>query len=270
MYSRIEEVKKTKNIDVLFLGSSHTYRGFDPRIFKAKGMTSFNLGSSAQTPLQTKVLLNRYLDHLNPKLIIYEVYPTTFSIDGVESSLDLIANDKNDINTVELAFKLNNIKAYNTLIFGLISDFLNLNSSFVEPKVRGKDTYISGGFVENREKITTEKKYAQKKWDFNENQFKAFNEIISMLKARNIKVALVYAPIAPALYHSYSNNQDFDIIMNKYGNYYNFNEIISLKDNQHFVDSDHLNQGGVDIFNDKLIEILNNRQALPTNTISYR
>ena len=88
MYSRISEIKNQEDVDILFLGSSHAYRGFDTRIFLENGYKSFNLGSSAQTPTQTKVLVERYLGSLNPELVIYEVYPKTFTMDGVESSLD--------------------------------------------------------------------------------------------------------------------------------------------------------------------------------------
>ena len=132
MYSRIQEVKKQKgDVDILFLGSSHSYRGFDPRNFKEK--KTFNLGSSSQTPIQTKILLERYLEKINPKLIIYEVYPGTFSSDGVESSLDLISNDKNDIRSLQMAFQLNNIKTYNTLVYAKYSDFFDWNKNFIEP-----------------------------------------------------------------------------------------------------------------------------------------
>jgi hypothetical protein len=37
MYSRLSEIKNYKDIDILFLGSSHTYRGFDTRIFLDSG-----------------------------------------------------------------------------------------------------------------------------------------------------------------------------------------------------------------------------------------
>ena len=66
LYSRIRELKKTHDVDILFLGSSHTYRGFDPRIFARHGFHTFNLGSSSQSPIQTEILLKRYLDKLNP------------------------------------------------------------------------------------------------------------------------------------------------------------------------------------------------------------
>ena len=57
LYSRIKEIRTAKNTDLLFLGSSKAYRGFDPRIFEAAGYRSFNLGSSNQTPIQTYLLV---------------------------------------------------------------------------------------------------------------------------------------------------------------------------------------------------------------------
>ena len=110
MSSRLSEIKGYSDVDILFLGSSHAYRGFSTRIFLENGYKTFNLGSSAQTPAQTKVLLNRYLESLNPKMVIYEVYPNTLSTDGVESALDIIANDKNDLHSLKMALKINNIK----------------------------------------------------------------------------------------------------------------------------------------------------------------
>src|SRR5690606_12876278 len=60
-YIRFQEVKKYNNVDIVFIGSSHAYRGFDPRIFKKAGYSSFNMGSTAQTPVQTKYLLEQYI-----------------------------------------------------------------------------------------------------------------------------------------------------------------------------------------------------------------
>ena len=76
--TRAKEARISDGVDVLILGSSHAYRGFDVRIFGEAGYKTFNLGSSSQSPIQTYLLLKRYLDLLKPKLVIYEVYPTTF------------------------------------------------------------------------------------------------------------------------------------------------------------------------------------------------
>lgn len=260
-FSRLKEIKKIKDIDILFLGSSHAYRGFDTRIFKAKGISSFNLGSSAQTPIETKLLLRRYLNQINPKMIVYEVDPLEFSSDGVESSLDIIANDINDNYSLKMAFELNNIKVYNTLIFSFINQFFDLNTSFLEKKVKGEDTYMSGGYVEKKIRFYKTDYFKEQKWDFNEKQFNSFNEIIHIMKEKQIEFVLVNAPMTAALYNSYKNNNVFDYYMRKYPNYYNFNQILQLNDSLHFYDSNHLNQNGVRLFNQKLIEILKHRSS---------
>lgn len=260
LYSRLMDIKNVGKVDILFLGSSLAYRGFDPRIFEASGITSFNLGSSAQTPIQAQVLLKRYLRQVKPKLIIYEVEPETFSIDGVESALDIIANDKNDLNSIKMAFEINHIKVYNTLIYAFIREGFNLNSSYKEPIIKGEDKYISGGFVEKENRFYKQVKYQTKNWNYNENQFIAFNEIINLLKDNRIELIIVNAPITPSLYRSYVNNNVFDSLMSSYSDYYNFNEILKLNDSLHFNDAYHLNQNGVELFNYKLIELLKEKK----------
>jgi hypothetical protein len=259
MYSRLKEVKDVKDVDILFLGSSHAYRGFDPRIFKANGYTSFNLGSSAQTPIQTEVLLRRYLIQINPKLIIYEVSPGPFSSDGVESALDIISNDRNDVFSLQMALELNHIKVYNTLLYGSISDIFNLNSSFIEPRKKRDDTYISGGFVEKEIQFFAPEHNNNRELYINESQLIAFKKALKLIAEQKIELILVYAPITSSLYNSYTNNEYFDRIMMKSSEYYNFNEILHLDDSLHFYNSQHLNQNGVEIFNSKLIEIINEK-----------
>lgn len=254
MHSRIKEVKQTEVVDILFLGSSHSYRGFDTRIYDKLGYKTFNLGSSMQTPLQTLVLLKRYLKELNPTMIIFEVYPGVFSSDGVESSLDIISNDKNDIESVKLALEHNHIKVYNTIIYALYRNTFNLDNDFIEPTLRNGSEYIKGGFVEKKSNTFSGKKvYNSQNWDFNQKQFEYFENILEIIHNEEIKVILVQAPFTKNLYNSYLNNSEFDERMNKYGEYYNFNDIISLSDSISFYDPDHLNNFGVSVFNKELI-----------------
>ncbi|PRB02660.1 hypothetical protein CQ046_12295 [Chryseobacterium sp. MYb7] len=263
MYTRLKEIKQIDSIDILFLGSSHTYRGFDNRIFKKEGFTSFNLGSSAQTPIQTLTLLERYLDKIHPKSIIFEVNPLTFSSDGVESSLDLIANDTNDLYSYEMALKVNHIRTYNTLLYALHKDLFHLNQSYIEPIKKVKDKYIHGGFVESEIAYYNKpSKQNKQKIIISKKQIEAFEKCLAKIKERNIKLILVYAPMTHNLYTSYSNNKYFDEKMKSYSEYYNFNEIMNLNDSLDFYDAHHLNQNGVRIFNKKLIEILNDKQII--------
>ena len=113
--AKLSEIDKFHDVDILFVGSSHAYRSFDPRLFSAAGFKTFNLGSSAQTPINTEVILDRYLERLNPKTVIYEVYPETFCSDGVESTVDIISSDHISYDLFSLACCQNDIKVYNVL-----------------------------------------------------------------------------------------------------------------------------------------------------------
>lgn len=256
LYSRLDEAKKIKNVDLLFLGSSHAYRGFDTRIFKEQGINSFNLGSSAQTPIQTKILLERYLDSLNPKLIIYEVYPLTFNIDGIESSLDLIANDNNDFNSILMSLKSKHITTFNTMVYALFLDIFSRKSKYEEPIKKDGDTYISGGFVEKKIAYYKPINLPKEKIKLENYQLESFKECLNLIKKTKTPLILVYAPIAPSDYNRFVNNHYFDSLMTNFSTYYNFNEILDLNDSLHFYDSHHLNQNGVELFNRKLIETL--------------
>lgn len=256
LHSRIAEIKNHRDVDILFLGSSHAYRGFDTRIFAEYGYKTFNLGSSAQSPTQTKVLLNRYFEDLNPKVVVYEVYPGTLETDGVESSLDIVSNDRNDFYSLEMVLKINNIKTYNTFLYGVSRDILGLNDSFVEAPIKGNNKYISGGFVENSIEFYSPTPFEKEKIKLNNYQLESFSEIVQILKKRKIELILVYAPITQVKFDSYSNTRYFDSLMSTFSVYYNFNDIVTLNDSLHFIDSHHLNQNGVENFNNKLIEVL--------------
>lgn len=263
--TRLNEINNFKNIDILFLGSSHTYRGFDTRIFKNAGLTSFNLGSSSQTPIQTEILLKRYLDSLNPKMILFEVSPVTFCIDGVESTLDIISNDKNDFNSIKLALQQNNLKIYNTLFYSYFHSFyrdLSDEKKYAEDLKKGNDIYISGGYVEKQFKLFKYVNYPEIKWAFNETQFSALQRIIEFINKRNIKLILIQAPSTSNFYKAHTNNLEFDERIGKYGIYYNFNANSKLDDSLHFYDAHHLNQKGVEIFDNDVINLLFMKKAI--------
>ena len=254
LHSRLAEINKYQNVDILFLGSSHAYRGFDTRIFKENGIHSFNLGSSSQAPMQSLLLLKKHIDNLQPKQIIFEVCPQSLSSDGIESALDIISNSKIDFQTIKMAIELNHIKVYNTLIYSSIRQLLNLNQKFVEAKRIGKDTYISGGYVQ-RDDVQFENKSTLEK-NINPKQMIAFKKLVSWVKSKDIELILVQTPVTTTEYNSYDDNAGFDKLMQDYSSYYNFNNLITLDDSLHFYDPHHLNQLGVETFNADLIDLL--------------
>lgn len=258
LLTRLNDIKNFKNVDLVFIGSSRCYRGFDNRIFSKNGIKSFNLGSSAQSPKQSFVLLKRHIKKLNPKTIILEVNPMTLSSSGVESSIDLIANDKNDILTITDLIDFNNIKTFNTAIVGFYKDFFNRNKNFTENHIKEKDTYISGGFVQKKTSFNTLTKENKKQIKIPENQLQKIKQIKQLANSINAALILVQAPVTKSLYDSYQNNEEFDSLMLNISTYTNYNTL-QLDDSLDFYDSHHLNQNGVKKFNVKVIEDLKHK-----------
>jgi hypothetical protein len=257
MYSRLRDLDTTSNIDILFLGSSHSYRSFDTRIFYLDGLSTFNLGSSFQTPIQTEYLVEMYLNQLNPQLVVIETSSASFCDTGVESSLDIISNSKINLYSLKLAARTNRLIVYNTLLYSLYRDiFYKEKEVFVQNSRRNNDTYIKGGFVEKDLSTFGYRHYKDKDWSFNEKQFTAFARLIKLLNKQNIEFLMVQAPITSSLYNSYSNNFEFDNRLAQFGTYLNFNDLNFLDDSIHFYDDNHLNQTGVTIFDSLFINIL--------------
>lgn len=254
MYSRLSEIPEFPKVDVLFIGSSHAYRGFDTRIFKRYGINSFNLGSSSQSPTQSLYLLKKYLDDIECEKLVFEVSPQSLSSDGIESALDIISNDNTNWRMVKMSLKAKHIKVFNTLLYSAFRQLLNLDVDFYQDKTIGKDTYISGGFVERQKQGF--KKLTSAPYKINQKQFKCFEKIVSITENRGIELILVQAPVTSSEYSMYENSPSFDSTMSAYSDYYNFNELISLNDSIHFYDSHHLNQTGVEVFNNALVDLL--------------
>ena len=143
-YPRFRDVEQYRDVDVLILGSSHSYRSFDPRIFAKHGIETFNLGSTAQTPLNSYYLLKRYYDQLSPRLTIIETYFETLDKDGLEAFYDLSVHAPVSMELLQMAVATRNPHAVNCLL----SDLLVLPSNEVRRSERGRGAYVSRGYVE--------------------------------------------------------------------------------------------------------------------------
>lgn len=249
---RLKEIPEYGEVDILFVGSSRVYRGFDPRIFEKSGYKVFVLGSSGQTPLQSYVLLRRYLDDLKPKLIVFDVLPSSFAIKGVEPTLDLLANDRIDSLNLKMAVEQNDIIVWNTLIYASLMEALGSHDDFEERKYKPEenDTYISGGYVHKElrfhKNINCELLGAQY-WKAPASlQLKYFEKIRLLCAEAGIKVIFINMPLAD--YDCYKNNAE---AFNSIGvdSLIDLNIELEFNDSLHFYDNFHLNELGVEKLN---------------------
>ncbi|MBP7409493.1 MAG: hypothetical protein KA941_12110 [Flavobacteriales bacterium] len=265
MFSRIRDVEEAGRVDVLFLGSSHAYRGFDPRIFAAHGWSSFNLGSSGGSPLQTEVMVARYLERLDPELVLYEVHASRFQDEGLESTLDLVANGGMDAPTWELVMRLRHVKALNAALHATGRALLNSDANVEQPAVKRGDRYIGYGYVEHEgADFEREGWLKPQAVTYRDDQVGAFERTLAKLREDGRKVVLIEAPVTKWLRTSYREHEVFAQRMDHITPYLDFSGMAGLEDSLHFYTKGHLNQAGVEIFNRVLIDSLHARGFLPT------
>lgn len=268
MHTRVREAATSGKVDILFLGSSHAYRGFDTRIWAQHGFSSFNFGSSAQSLIQSELLLKCSMKELDPQVIIMEVNPILFSSDGVESALDLIANRPIDLATVGMVYREKHIKTTNALFYGTLRQTLGIDDGLVESAQEDDGQYIPGGFVERKTgRYQPEAEADQKESEeFVTEQIEAFDRILQLAHRTGKKLILVEAPVPHFTYaHMLAPQREFEKFMaSRRAVFLNMNGKVALTDTLHFTDGHHLNQAGVELFNAALIDTLTGSGWLPT------
>lgn len=263
---RFREIHDYHDVDILFIGSSHTYRAFDPRFFDRHDLSTFNMGSNNQSPLNSYFLLRPHIDRLNPKLIIFEVYWEPFKTDGLESFLELCDNLPLTSDIWQMALATRNIRAINAILARLLEIGREPIESMAA-RMPIHDIYISRGFVEKDAGFEVERSVLPHRIDIDWRQFRYLERILAMAKARGIAVLLVVQPVPRETLNSITNlrevKEKFSSFAKKNGVIYaDFNELMFLDSKNDFYDDDHLNQTGVEKFNVRLYDELQKRNLL--------
>lgn len=246
---RFNEDKKLESRNLAIFGSSHAYREYDVRLLESSGFKSHNLGSSSQTSISTEFIYHNYVEKLNPKIIIIDIYPILFTKTPVEGELNLIPLFYKNKDFIKSTFKSFDVRVFNSLLyFGVFG-----NSEYVKSRMLKGEEYIEGGYVSSYKIGNSSKKYMPSKLKIEEKNITALKNIVKDAEARGIKVFLFQAPLPKNRYESYTNNKDIDSLMQSIGNYYNYNEFGFLPQ-ECFMDDSHINQKGVDIYNQWVLD----------------
>ena len=256
--SRVKDIRNYHNVEVLFLGSSHSYRTFDTRFYQSNGISCFNLGSSNQTPIQTYALLLDYLDSLNPERVVFEVHQDIMNYDGVESAVDLLTNTPLTPANFRMAMKFKNMKVFNTLLYSFYNQKIcHRLEHFVEDSVIQQSAYVPGGYVETLTKSFEHKRYPLRNITIRPEQLAALNDCLNLLKQRHIPYLLVEVQDAEQLRKTFLNHPWFEQQMRQLGPYRY--KILPMTDTVHFSNSNHLFKPGIEMFN---IDFLNDYDSI--------
>lgn len=257
---RFRDLQNYSDIDLLFIGSSHCYRSFDPRIFASSGLISFNMGSTSQSPLNTFYLLSKYLNDLNPQLVVYEAYFPIFEGNGLESFYDLLANVPLSTEVAKMGLATRHPHAVNAMIARFLS-FPEKRSGDRRQKEVPGDQYVSGGFVSSR-LVLTDSLFGEPRFlDIEKTQLSYLKKVIRLVRESGSDIMLVVAPMPDEWLANMMNygevSDKIQSIADKMSvPYYDFNRIMKLDTYRHFSDTDHLNASGVEVFNCVLIDTL--------------
>lgn len=258
---KFREIEEAGQVDLLFLGSSHCYRGFDPRIFAAAGYRSYNLGSTSQTPLNSYYVLKHYFPKMHPKLVVFEIYPLLLSMDGIESFYDLVSNLPPSGELLEMAVALKNPQALHALVNTLLTRMKRPLAS-VQQKEIGNETYISGGYCET--KFTNHQDAFNTKTsriELNQSQLSYLRKIIRYVREQQADILLVTQPLPAEYLKAAGNFAEVTATVAKIAEeekvrYLDYNKRMSLDSSSDFYDDDHLTVAGVHKYNALLVKDL--------------
>ena len=252
--------------DVLFVGSSRTFRGINPYIIDSIcHVNSFNAGKDAGHIPDFEMTIKGYLvNHPAPKLIVLTYDFTSFStpneIFNYPLYYPLIENPVIEQTFKKYGYSTFMIKIFPFLRVTLLDDFTKINGikMLINHRYEGMDTneYIYKGYLANSnlhmDKSNIEK--TQKRVYVGAESVSELQEIINMCKAKGIKLIVLYQPeYRFNVEKSFSNS---DSVINMITEMVNKDSVPYLRhdtlemctDSMLFHDRSHLNINGAKVY----------------------
>lgn len=242
----LAELDEGGDYDVIVLGSSHAYRGYDPRIFEKHGFSMFNAGSSAQSFQTSMHVLENHINLSEVDLVILDIYPVIFEIEGTETAQRFIVDETFDSGSWELVQETKDFRSFNSFVKRIICAN-DTNDSVVRD-------YVGKGYCSRVDTIIELPPADTTSFQPREENLKALTELLHHLIYKT-RLVLISHPMP-----SCQRNIDMASVISKcttesdlvFADY--TNEPGYTQD--HFSDAYHLNQAGVEKFNEMLINQL--------------
>lgn len=292
--SRWEEFySQPKNsIDMVFLGSSHSYCTFDPLIVdKGLGTNSYQLGMPLQHLDSTYYTLREVLNYQKPRDVVLEVYwdmlDDDFELTQAGYLFQVMKNKDLEKEYIKEVFPLSEKVKYSINIFRYQADYFAYRNTRLKEKIENKtgvytpaaekqtgiEKYRSKGYTycdynmlpDEYDKTNQFKNTDGKQWEASSVQLKYLNKIIELCENENIRLTFVTAPVANVSLDFIENYNDIhDFIQKiadenniKYLDYNVVNKNEGLFKNENFRDDAHLNHSGVEIADEYFINWYN-------------
>lgn len=278
-------------VDMLFLGSSHSYCTFDPEIFdNLLGTSSYQLGMPLQHLDSTYFTLLEALNYQSPKVIVLEVYwdmlDDKFQLNQAGMLFQVLRNSALEERYIKEVFPVGEKIRYNVKLLRYQADYFAFRNNelkkniiehlgVTESKAQKQDgieeyrskgyTYCDYNMLEDEYNKTNQFKNSDgRNFQPEQVQMKYLQKIVDLTKKEGIELIFVTAPIANISFE-YIKNYDIihkfiqDFAEKNTIPYYDYNLINAdekLLTNTNFRDDAHLNHSGVEIVDNHFAKIL--------------
>lgn len=192
-----------KQMDVLFVGSSHSFHSFSPmELWNETGIASYNLGTPKQTIPCTYYVLKEGIRLQNPKVVVLEIYGIRY--------------DEDYDSKARLHEVVDNIP-FNETKMEMLTDFLPQTMDFHErlefafPIIRyhsrwsklssndlaAKKVWLRGFRIKGKIRKQEEPEQIMETAEINARNMEYLDRIIKLCEENNIKLVFVQTPMAP-------------------------------------------------------------------------
>lgn len=260
-HHKFQHFDRTKKWDVIVLGSSHAYRGYDPLVFSSNDLEMYNLGTSNQHMMCTYQIIKTHINKDNCNLLVLDMYDKVFANNDIESKSDIIQNVDDDKTALATALASNDIRALNMIT-------LRYFNKTIDPLNTDTISY-QNGYLPSRKILDPKKKDLAKmkfRYKTEPNQKRYLDLLLKYCRKEGINIVAVSHP-APGIYPLREHDQflaDVSPLFNKnkvsYYDYTNYTEMGSII---YYSDPTHLNHIGTPRFNKILIEDLKKDGIIP-------
>ena len=248
-----EQFDKTEKRDIIIIGTSHAYRGYNPDIFLEHGLKMRALATSSQSLKSSYVVAKSLVNKNNCDIVFIDLYERIFSSSSLESTADLVQHLPDNKSALAMAWEAKDIRAVNMFATRLASK----NS----PALFDSEVEMKNGFGTSHDTISfpLKKRYYDYQYQTRPEQFEYLKKLVRHLQKEGVQVVLTECPL-PYFVNDYNHKQflnDLQPVLEELNvPFYNYAYNSGLNEIGMFYDDNHLNHAGVILYNKQLIKDL--------------
>ncbi len=193
--------EKKDSMDVIFVGSSHVYRAFNPMVaWNESGIASYNLGTVSQSIPCSYYLIKEAIRTQHPEVIVLEAYGASYTADYVEEARVHSAFDGMPLNKTKIellteflpnTMETKDIVGYALPLVGMHSRWEELQTEDFVPN----HLFMKGYQYIEATKEVAEPTIYQECTEIYERNLLYFDKIIELCKENDVNLVLTVTPM---------------------------------------------------------------------------